>query len=172
MLYVPRACVLLRGLARALPHILSHIWPHILSHIWPHVLTHIWPRTWPLCLPLVWRIVSPWVVSPIVLPLGRLFQVFQFRQLLQVLRRLHFIAAAVTVAVDRIGLDVVFADHLGDRTDRLNVVVKIRDVQEAGLLQTNIDKRRLHPGQHARDLALIDVAGEAAMLLALEIELG
>ena len=162
MLYVPPACVRLRGLARALPHILSHIWPQI--------LTHIWPRTSPLCL-LVWRVVSP-IVLPIGLPLGRLFQVFQLRQLLQVLRRLRFIAAAVTVAVDRIGLDVVLADHLGDRTDRLNVVVKIRDVQEAGLLQTNIDKRRLHPGQHARDLALIDVASEAAMLLALEIELG
>ena len=106
LLYVSPLHVLLRGLPRALPHIRS------------------------LGLPLVLLIVLS-VVLPIVLPVGRLFEVFQFRQLLQVLWRFRF---AIGVAVNRIGLDVVLADHLGDRTDRLYVVVKVRDVQEAGLL--------------------------------------
>ena len=48
--------------------------------------------------------------------------------------------------------------------------MKIRDVQEARLLQPDIDERRLHPGQHARDLALIDVTGQPHLAIALEVE--
>ena len=48
--------------------------------------------------------------------------------------------------------------------------MKIRNVQEARLLESDIDERRLHPGQHPRDLALIDVAGEADLAIALEVE--
>ena len=50
--------------------------------------------------------------------------------------------------------------------------MKVRDVQEARLLQADIDERRLHPGQHTRDLAFINVPGETAMLLAFEIKFG
>jgi hypothetical protein len=89
-------------------------------------------------------------------------------QVLSVLRRSCFVAA---LAVNRIGLDVVLADHFGHRTNRLYVVMKIRDMEEARFIQADIDERRLHPGQHSRDLALIDVPGETAMLLAFEIEL-
>ena len=48
--------------------------------------------------------------------------------------------------------------------------MKIRNVQEARLLESDIDERRLHPGQHPRDLALIDVAGESDLAIALEVE--
>ena len=50
--------------------------------------------------------------------------------------------------------------------------MKIRDVQEARLLESDIHERRLHPGQHARDLALIDVAGESDLPIALEEKFG
>ncbi len=50
--------------------------------------------------------------------------------------------------------------------------MKIRDVQKAGLLETDIDERRLHPRQHARDLALVDVSGQADLPIALEIKFG
>ena len=115
---------------------------------------------------------------PLGLPLARrLVQLFQLGQLLQVsyvliLQVLPGFRLFATVVVNRISLDVVLADHLRDRTNRLHVVMKIGDVQEARLLQADVDERRLHPGQHARDLAFVDVAGKAAMLLAFEIELG
>src|SRR5512146_2943838 len=151
----------------------SHVLP---SRIWlsPFLLRAVaraLPHTRPRILPLV-----VYFALPFVRLLGRLSKFFQLGQLLQILLqglqllwRLRLVAA---IAVDRVGLDIVLADHLGDRTDRLYVVVKVRDVQEARLLQPDIDERRLHPGQHARYLALVDVAGEAPMLLTFEIELG
>ena len=139
----------------------------------PPALPHVWSRSLPLDQPLGSRI-----VLPLGLPLARrLVKLFQLGQLLQVsyvliLQVLPGFRLFATVVVNRISLDVVLADHLRDRTNRLHVVMKIGDVQEARLLQADVDECRLHPGQHARDLAFVDVAGKAAMLLAFEIELG
>src|SRR5581483_2477966 len=46
------------------------------------------------------------------------------------------------------------------------------DVEEAVLLEANLDERRLHAGQHVVDDAQVDVAGDRAPLGALEIHLG
>jgi hypothetical protein len=35
-------------------------------------------------------------------------------------------------------------------------------MQERGAFQADLDERRLHAGQHARDLAHVDVADQAA----------
>ncbi len=45
------------------------------------------------------------------------------------------------------------------------------DVQEAVLLEADVDERRLEPGQHVVDLALVDVADDRARAAALEVEL-
>ena len=50
--------------------------------------------------------------------------------------------------------------------------MKIRDVQEARFLESDIDERRLHPRQHSRDLALIDVTRQPNLPIALEVKLG
>ena len=76
------------------------------------------------------------------------------------------------VVADRLGLDVFFAEHFRHRVERGDAVVKIRDVQKARLLQADIDERRLHPGQHARDLALVDISREPDLAIALEVEFG
>ena len=47
----------------------------------------------------------------------------------------------------------------------------VGDVQEGGALEADLDERRLHPGQDARDLADVDVADAAALELALEVQL-
>src|SRR5437773_586977 len=47
----------------------------------------------------------------------------------------------------------------------------VRDVQVGRLLETDVDEGGLHPGQHAFDAALVDVAGDPALLLALDVEL-
>ena len=51
------------------------------------------------------------------------------------------------------------------------VDVDVGDVQERGALEADVDERRLHPGQHARDLADVDVADPAALELAFEVQL-
>ena len=73
---------------------------------------------------------------------------------------------------DRFGLDVFLADDLRRRAHRRDAVLKIRDVEKARFLEPDIDKRRLHPGQHARDLAFVDIAGETDLPIALQEELG
>src|ERR1035437_592797 len=96
-------------------------------------------------------------------------------------RGLAFIAAAVgagfvsrvhlrigkLVVGNRLGVDIFFAEHFRHGVERGDSVVKIRDVQEARLLQADIHKRSLHPGQHARDLALIDIARQPNLAIAL-----
>ncbi len=82
------------------------------------------------------------------------------------------LAVGKLVVANRLGLDVFFAEHFGHRVERGNSVVKIRDVQEARLLEPNIHERRLHPGQHARDLALIDIASQPNLPIALEEKFG
>jgi hypothetical protein len=49
--------------------------------------------------------------------------------------------------------------------------VDIGDVQERGALEADLDERRLHPGQHTRDLADIDVADPAALERAFDVQL-
>ena len=51
------------------------------------------------------------------------------------------------------------------------VDVDVGDVQESGALEADLDERRLHPRQHAGDLADVDVADAAALELALDVEL-
>ena len=46
------------------------------------------------------------------------------------------------------------------------------DVEEAVLLEADLDERRLHPGQHVVDDAEVDVAGDRAAFRALEVDLG
>ena len=50
--------------------------------------------------------------------------------------------------------------------------MKVGGVQEARLRQAEIDERRLHPRQDADDLALMDVADDAAVAGALDVDLG
>ena len=45
------------------------------------------------------------------------------------------------------------------------------DVQEAVLVEPDVDERRLEPGQDVVDLALVDVAHDGAVAAALEVEL-
>ena len=47
----------------------------------------------------------------------------------------------------------------------------VGDVQERGALEADVDERRLHAGQHARDLAEVDVADQAALERALDVQL-
>ena len=54
---------------------------------------------------------------------------------------------------------------------RRAVAVHVGDVQERGALQADVDERRLHAGQHARHLADVDVADQAALQRALEVQL-
>jgi hypothetical protein len=44
-------------------------------------------------------------------------------------------------------------------------------VNESGFFQTNIDEGGLHAGEHAGDFSLIDIAGDAALLGALDVNL-
>ena len=67
---------------------------------------------------------------------------------------------------DRFGFDVFLADALQPPSRPPSMpVMKIGDVEKAGLLQPDIDERGLHPGQHARYLALVDISYEAALPL-------
>jgi hypothetical protein len=50
-------------------------------------------------------------------------------------------------------------------------LAQVRDVQEAGALQADLDERRLHAGQHARHFAEIDVADQPAARGALDEQL-
>src|SRR5579875_1610960 len=70
----------------------------------------------------------------------------------------------------RFKLDIL-ARNLSHRAERVRTVVEIGDVQEAGLFKSYIDERRLHPGQHPRYLALIDVADQPGTGVALQVKL-
>ena len=47
----------------------------------------------------------------------------------------------------------------------------VRDVEVRALLEADVDERGLHPGQHAFDASLVDVPRDAALALALDVEL-
>ena len=53
----------------------------------------------------------------------------------------------------------------------LPVLPDVGDVQERRALQPDLDERALHAGQHARHLAEVDVADEAARARALDVQL-
>ena len=72
---------------------------------------------------------------------------------------------------DGLGLDF-FAKHISHRANRVDAGKKIGHVQEAGLLEADIDERGLHPRQDPRHLPLVDISYDAALLVALEVELG
>jgi hypothetical protein len=44
-------------------------------------------------------------------------------------------------------------------------------MQERGAREADLDERRLHAGQHARDAALVEVADDAAAARALDVHL-
>jgi hypothetical protein len=48
----------------------------------------------------------------------------------------------------------------------------VAHVEEGGLFEADVDERRLHAGQDARDASLHDVADHALVALALDVELG
>src|SRR5262249_23154485 len=64
-----------------------------------------------------------------------------------------------------------------DALDRLRLRVAVPflpdvgDVQEARAVQADLDERRLHPREHARDLARVDVPHEAPARRALDVQL-
>ena len=53
----------------------------------------------------------------------------------------------------------------------LALLPDVGDVQERGAVQADLDERRLHAGQHARDFPDIDVAHEAPVRRALDVQL-
>ncbi len=73
---------------------------------------------------------------------------------------------------DWLRLDVFFAEHFRDGAERRDSILKIRNVQKARLLESDIDEGGLHPGQHPRDLAFVDIPGEADLPVSLEVEFG
>ena len=81
----------------------------------------------------------------------------------RVLDRLH---EDLLAACDQIGdlLAVPLALELGHDD--------LVDVEEAVLLEADLDERRLHPGQHVVDRAEVDVAGDRAAVRPLEVDLG
>jgi hypothetical protein len=44
-------------------------------------------------------------------------------------------------------------------------------MQEGGTFEANVHERRLHAGQHAHDLAAVDIADDAAVAGALDVHL-
>src|SRR5262245_26873553 len=57
------------------------------------------------------------------------------------------------------------------RRQRGALAGEIRGVQEGRLLEADVDEGRLHAGQYAHHLALVDVAGDAALLAALDVQI-
>jgi hypothetical protein len=53
----------------------------------------------------------------------------------------------------------------------LRGAVQVGDVQEGRALQADVDEGRLHAGQHAHDLAEVDVADQAPFQRALDVQL-
>src|SRR5438105_5522035 len=54
----------------------------------------------------------------------------------------------------------------------LERVDDVGDVEEAVAFEADVDERRLHAGEDLRDAALVDVADDAALPLALDEDLG
>ena len=81
----------------------------------------------------------------------------------RVLHRLH---EDLLAALDQVGdlLPVPLALELGDDD--------LVDVEEAVLLEPDLDEGRLHAGQHVVDAAEVDVPGDRAALGPLEVDLG
>ncbi len=69
------------------------------------------------------------------------------------------------LALDRQQHAVAIAVALAARAEQVG------HVQEGRALETDVDERALHAGQHARDLAEVDVADQAALERALEVQL-
>ena len=67
-----------------------------------------------------------------------------------------------------------FGEDLLDRARALAVLAVAPDVghvQEGGALEADVDEGRLHAGQHAHDLAEVEVADDAAARGALDVQL-
>ena len=82
---------------------------------------------------------------------------------------------AVVVEDARRRVDLLLAGQdLGDRRAGLDFAAagRRRDVEEGVALEADVDERRLHAGQHPRHPPLVDVADDAAMVAALEEDLG
>ncbi len=60
---------------------------------------------------------------------------------------------------------------LGERGDVVLKVVEVGDVQEARLLLSDVDERRLHPREHAQHASLVDVTHDPTFALSLDVEL-
>ena len=71
------------------------------------------------------------------------------------------VAAASDVVI--VGLEAV--ELLEGRYD-------VGDVEEAVALETEVNERRLHAGQHFRHPALVEIADDAALMLAFDEDLG
>src|SRR6185369_861159 len=80
-------------------------------------------------------------------------------------RELH--AAAGWRLVELVLLVLWFLD---DRADEIGPG-EVGDVEERGLLEPDVDERGLHARQHAHDAPLVDVARDAPVAAALDVEL-
>ncbi len=94
--------------------------------------------------------------------------------------RLTWVDKARALGADRILHDlhqhrVALVDHPFDRwrllLRELAILPDVRDVQERGALESDVDERGLHAGQHARDAAEVDVADQSAHRAALDVQL-
>ena len=85
-------------------------------------------------------------------------------------RRHLALATATGSAAGSAGFVVVFVARL-EALELLDGVDDFSDVEERVALEADVDERRLHPGQDLRDPALVDVADDAALILALDEDL-
>ncbi len=69
-----------------------------------------------------------------------------------------------------LSLEQHLLDGLGGIVAVGAVLPDVGDMQEGGALQPDVDERRLHAGQHALHLADIDVADQAALAAALDVQ--
>ena len=59
----------------------------------------------------------------------------------------------------------------GEALELLDGVDDFSDVEKRVALEPDVDERRLHPGEDLRDPPLVDVADDAALILALDEDL-
>jgi len=71
---------------------------------------------------------------------------------------------------DRLSLDVALADNFGNRAKTFGIGLEVGNMKKARLVETDIDECGLHPRQHPRHSALVNVACQAAALIALQIK--
>ena len=78
----------------------------------------------------------------------------------------------ISAAVDRFGFDLALFHFPGQGAERPDFVQEIGHVQKPGFFQADIDECGLHPRQHPHHPALVHVAGQPSLGIALDHEFG